>query len=99
MSRFAGVQFWSSLRPSIRPLGRAGGPRRWLWNCCLTGNTNRPVEGATGIPSAPAPASLPVAEMNTPEQRWRCVLVAEDDADDVFLLRRAFQKADLRHRD
>jgi CheY-like chemotaxis protein len=36
--------------------------------------------------------------MNTPEQRWRCVLVAEDDADDVFLLRRAFQKADLRHR-
>src|ERR1041384_3501022 len=33
-----------------------------------------------------------------PEPASRCILVAEDDADDVFLLRRALRKAGLSHR-
>src|SRR6266404_160025 len=32
------------------------------------------------------------------EHSGRCILVAEDDADDVFLLRRATRKAGLSHR-
>ncbi len=56
------------------------------------------VQPAIGIPSALAPGNLPVAETKAPENGWRCILVAEDDADDVFLLRRACQKAGLGHR-
>src|SRR2546428_6788829 len=40
---------------------------------------------------------MPEQESSVEDTARSCVLVAEDDQDDVFLLRRAFQKAGLLH--
>ncbi|PYJ08784.1 MAG: two-component system response regulator [Verrucomicrobia bacterium] len=55
-------------------------------------------EPIAGIPEAAAHPILPLAQTDGPVLGGRCILVAEDDADDVFLLRRALQKAGLGHR-